>query len=366
MSSLPTSFKETIWWKQLPDGSIVCTLCPRNCKFEKDGSVGACGVRVRLNNKIYLAIYGKSSGWALDPIEKKPLFHFYPGSCAFSIGTIGCNLFCRFCQNWFISQSRLTPGSLKLPIRMDDLSPENAVALTRRSKCTSIAYTYNEPIVWYEYMVDTAKLARKYGIKNVMVTNGYINEEPLIELAKYMDAANVDLKGDKNFYERLTGTFKAPETIMSTIEIMKERGMHVEVTILVIPGWNDKEELFRFVAKWMLDKFGPEEVPVHISRFYPNYMMRSTSPTPVETLIKARKILMEEGIKYVYLGNVPGHPGEHTYCPNCGKLVIKREGFLLTKWNLDEHNRCKFCGHQINIRGTYKPEKSWIGFHMFF
>lgn len=365
MFSLDSRYKETIWWEKLPDGSLMCTLCPRQCRFPKDRTVGACGVRVRLNDKIYLGIYGKVSGVALDPIEKKPLYHFYPGSCAFSIGTIGCNLFCLFCQNWHISQARIRSESLKLPMRMDDLLPEDAVEFAVRNRCTSIAYTYNEPLVWYEYMLDTAKIARKRGVKNVLVSNGYINEEPLEELAQYIDAANIDLKGDEKFYKKLTGSFKAPETIMNTIETLVKRGALVEVTILIIPGWNDDEKFLRKIGRWLVDTFGPEKVPLHLSRFYPMYKFRSAEPTPVRTLEKARKIMLEEGLKYVYTGNVPGHEGENTYCPDCGKPVIKRRGFAIIEWNLDEQNRCKYCGYPINIRGTLKIEKSWLYYHFF-
>ena len=360
------ALKVAEWWIMREDGSIQCKLCPRECIIRENGFPGACGVRVRLNDKFYLAIYGKTSGWALDPIEKKPLFHFYPGSCAFSIGTIGCNLFCIFCQNWIISQARIKPKTLKFPLRLEDLSPERAVELARKNGCSVIAYTYNEPIVWYEYMLDTAKLAKRNGLKNAMITNGYINEDPIRELAKYIDAANVDLKGDENFYSRLSGAPKAPEAVMRAIEILVESGVHAEITILIIPGWNDKEEFFRRVARWVMDKFGPEKVPVHLSRFYPNYMMRAVPPTPVRIIEKARKILMEEGLKYVYIGNVPGHPAEHTYCPNCGKPVIKRNGFWITDWKLTDDNRCSYCGYKINIIGKYKQEDSWLRFHMLF
>jgi len=361
--STPTHFKESYWWRESSEGILICTLCPRECRFERDKTVGACGVRVRLNNKIYLAIYGKTSGWAMDPIEKKPLFHFYPGSCAFSIGTIGCNMFCLHCQNWFISQARISPHTLKYPMQLESLSPEDAVNLAKENNCTSIAYTYNEPIVWYEYMLDTAKLAKKHGLKNVIVSNGYINEEPLSELVKFIDAGNIDLKGDSIFYQRLTGTFKAPETILRTIEILKEHNVHVEITVLVIPGWNDKEEFIKWVARWIMENFGAEEVPLHITRFYPNYMLRSIPPTPIKTLEKARETAIREGLKYVYTGNVPGHKGEHTYCPQCGKPVIKREGFYITEWNLNDENRCRFCGYRINIRGRLKRERKWFYFY---
>jgi len=365
LASVLSSLKETKWWKVLPDGALMCTLCPRYCRFPTEKTVGGCGVRIRLDGKIQLGIYGKTTGWALDPIEKKPMFHFYPGSCAFSIGTIGCNLFCRFCQNWVISQSRISAKSLKFPLRLDDLPPETAVKYAKENGCTSIAYTYNEPIVWYEYMYDTAKLAHKEGIKNVMVSNGYINEDPLKELAPYIDGANIDLKGDETFYRKLTGTLKAPETILNTIKILKEKGTMVEITILIIPKWNDSEDFFKWIGKWVLDNFGPEGLPVHLSRFYPNYKLRSLPPTPVRTIEKARGILMELGLKYVYVGNVPGHPGEHTYCPNCGKPVIKRDGFIITEYNLTDDNKCKFCGYKISIRGNYRMERSWVYFHIF-
>ncbi|MHA1617111.1 MAG: AmmeMemoRadiSam system radical SAM enzyme [Candidatus Njordarchaeales archaeon] len=366
MEPLPDGFKLAKWWILREDGAIKCELCPRECVISKDGLPGACGVRVRIGGKFYLAVYGKTSGWALDPIEKKPLFHFYPGSCAFSVGSIGCNFFCRFCQNWVISQARIQPKNLRFPLSLEDLPPERIVELAKRNNCSVIAYTYNEPIVWYEYMLDTAKLARQRGLHNAMVTNGYINEDPLKELVEYLDAANVDLKGDKNFYSKLSGAPKAPEAVMRTIEILVENGVHTEITILIIPGWNDKEEFLRRIARWVMDNFGPEKVPVHVTRFYPNYMMRSTPPTPVRTIEKAREIFLSEGVKYVYVGNIPGHAGEHTYCPNCGRAVIKRDGFLITDWKLTEDNKCIFCGYKINIVGNYKPEDGWMRFHWFF
>ncbi len=362
MSVLQKYFKEAMWWEKDDKGNIICRLCPRNCILSKDGQVGACGIRVRYNGRLYLATYGLVSSMALDPIEKKPLFHFYPGSCAFSISNIGCNLFCIFCQNWHISQARVSPKRFSIPVPMEEASPEELVKFAKANKCSSIAYTYNEPIVWYEYMLDTAKLARKNGVFNVLVTNGYINPEPAEELAKYLDAANVDLKGDVRFYKKLAFAVKAPEAVMETIKLFVEKGVFVEVTYLVVPRWNDSEEVMKKIFGWIYDEFGGERVPLHISRFYPHYKMRNVPPTPIRTLNKAYELAKEIGLKYVYIGNVPGHEGEHTYCPRCGRPVIKRRGFEIIEWNLDEENRCKFCGYKINIRGKYKPERSWIHF----
>lgn len=361
------AIKTAMYWRRLEDGTIECLLCPRHCKFREHGDVGVCGVRMRLGNELKTLVYGKTSGWAIDPVEKKPLFHFFPGHSTFSLGTIGCNFLCRHCQNWFISQARFKRGSLKPPIRLEDLPPEEIVKLARAHNCISISYTYNEPVVFYEYMLDTAKLARKHGIMNIMVTNGYIEEEPLSELAKYIDAANVDLKGDKRFYKEVCRADPGPEVVMRTIEELHRRGVHVEVTCLIIPGWNDTDEFFRSVAKWVYETFGPDAVPLHFTAFYPAYQMQDRDPTPPQTLIRAREIAMKEfGLHYVYTGNIPWLEGEHTYCPECGRVVIRRYGFYIEEWNLDEHNRCKFCGAQIRITGRYSPNRSWVVFHMLY
>ena len=359
------TLKEAKWWELRTDGVIQCELCPRHCVFKEEGDVGACGVRMRIGDKLVSLIYGKTSGWAVDPIEKKPLFHFYPGSAAFSIGTVGCNFFCLHCQNWFISQARFKKGNTTPPIPLDELPPKRAVELAKTYNCTSIAYTYNEPLIFAEYVYDTAKLAEKEGIKNVLVTNGYVEEEPLRDLMKVIDAANVDLKGDERFYREVCGVRDGFEVVKRTIKTMKENGIHVEVTCLIIPGYNDKDEFFESVAKWIYDEFGPDAVPLHFTAFYPNYRMTNVPPTPASALLRARKIAMKRvGLHYVYTGNILHTEGETTFCPSCERPVIRRRGFSIVEYKLDENNRCKYCGTRINIVGKYKPESSWLFFYL--
>jgi len=331
---------EALFYKVMDGGKVKCGLCPRGCVISQ-GSVGFCRVRLNLDGKLYSWIYGRASSVAVDPIEKKPLFHFHPGSDIYSVGTVGCNLSCLHCQNWSISQA-----GMKYPyIRM--YPPEQIVEEALKYGCKSIAFTYNEPTIAYEYMLDTFKLAKEEGLRTVSVTNGYISREPLLELIPYLDAANVDVKAfTDEFYMKVCGGAKL-KPVLETVEIMHRRGVHVEVTYLVIPGLNDREEEFRSFASWVAS-IDPE-MPTHFSRFFPMYRMTDRPPTPVETLKKARKTAIEQGLKHVYIGNVPGEEGETTFCPRCGKPLIRRYGFTILDYNLTEDGRCKFCERKIKI-----------------
>ncbi|RLF90107.1 AmmeMemoRadiSam system radical SAM enzyme [Thermococci archaeon] len=341
--------KEAKYWEPLDGKKVRCHLCPLNCIIN-EGKRGSCRVRVNINGKLYALNYGKVSSIALDPIEKKPLFHFWPGSCAFSIGTVGCNMHCKHCQNWEISQADESFPYLQ------DATPEAIVRLAKHYECESIAYTYNEPTIWYEFVLDTAKLAKKEGLNNILVTNGYINEEPFRELAPYIDAMNIDIKAfNDRFYMKIAGV-PSGDPSRKVAEIAKnEFGIHVELTYLIIPTLNDRDEEIRNFARWVVNNLG-DDTPVHFSRFFPHYKLLHLPPTPVETLEKAYKIAREEGLKFVYLGNVPGHKGENTYCPRCGELLIERWGFEILRYEIQD-GKCKYCGRSIPIIGEYKRKK---------
>jgi len=330
--------KEAYFYKKLDNHGVQCQLCPRKCIIQP-GKRGYCEVRENRNGVLYSLVYAKPCAIHIDPIEKKPFFHFLPSSYALSVATAGCNLDCVFCQNWQISQAR--PEEVKYTY----LEPEELIERVRKSGTTTIAYTYTEPTVFYEYMYDTAKLARAGGIRNVMHSNGHINEEPLRQLCKYLDAANIDLKGfSKKYYSEMSqGDL---DSVLKTLKILKEEGVWVEITNLILPGYNDDDETIIKMCLWIKENLG-DGVPVHFSRFWPMYKMLSLNPTPLATLEKARKIALDCGLKYVYIGNVPGHEGENTYCPGCGKAVVKRSGYSILEENLDEQGRCKFCGEKI-------------------
>lgn len=310
-------------------------------------------MRKNIDGRLYTYVYGLLTAANLDPIEKKPLSHFNPGSAVFSISTPGCNFFCQFCQNWEISQSRLEKGLYGM-----QYTPERVVSEALRLGADGISYTYNEPTIFYEFMLDTAKLAKRSGLFNTMVTNGYMTQEALQELSKYMDAATVDFKGGGNpdFYRKFMGV-PDPSPIYDTLLAMKEKGMHVEVTNLVVPLVGDDEDDLKKLARWIADNLGVE-TPFHLLRFYPHYKMIDYPPTDVQKLDQLASIAREEGLKHVYVGNVWGHPLEHTYCPRCGYKVIERRGFFITKWNLTDDNRCPRCGYKLNIRGSYR-KRNW-------
>jgi pyruvate formate lyase activating enzyme len=328
--------KEAKYYVPTPRGSR-CQLCPNECTVE-EGDTGDCRTRVNENGRLYSIVYGNPCAVHVDPIEKKPLFHFLPESRAFSIATAGCNLACLNCQNWQISQK--TPKET----RNYDLMPQKVVEQAEKNNCDSIAYTYSEPIVFYEYMVDSAKIARERGIKNVMITAGFIKDRPLRDLCKHIDAANVDLKSFSNdTYMRLNAGELEP--VLNTFKIMKKEGVWVEITNLVVPGWTDDLGMIEEMCNWLYDN-GFKDSPLHFSRFTPMYKLKHLSSTPVETLNRARKIAMNAGLNYVYIGNVPGSEGEDTLCPECGEKIIDRRGFFIRENHMD-NGKCGHCGHTI-------------------
>ena len=332
--------KEAMFYTSLPEGEIRCSLCNHRCKI-KEGKRGICGVRENRNRKLYSLVYGKVVAEHIDPIEKKPLFHFLPGSRAFSIGTVGCNFHCKHCQNFDISQY---PQEHKGEIIGQDRTPEQIVAAAKAAGCETIAYTYNEPTIFYEFAYDTALLAQKEGIKNVFVSNGYMSSDAARDIAPYLDAINLDVKAfnDKSYKEVCAARLKP---VLKTIQLMKELGVWLEVTTLIIPGLNDGEQELRDIARFV--KGVGHEVPWHVTQFYPAYKLLDKPRTPVATLRRAREIGMEEGLRYVYEGNVPGEGGENTYCYACGAVLIERYGLTLIQNRLQD-GKCPECGASID------------------
>lgn len=344
---------ESRFFERFGNNLVRCAICPRRCVI-KPGERGFCGTRENRGGRLVSLTYGELTALAVDPMEKKPLFHFYPGSLAFSISSLGCSFRCPWCQNWQLSQAR--PG--EVPTR--HVEPEEVVSMAKKRDCASIAYTYNEPLVNLDYIEDVGKIARREGVKNVLVTNGYISLDSLDEVVKLIDAANVDWKSFNEgvYREHIKGDLKS--VLEATVE-MKRKGVHVEVTFLVIPDLNDGAEEMREMARYLVENLGPD-VPLHLSRFYPHYKFRFKPITPYETLAKNREIAMGEGVRYVYVGNVPGSEFESTYSPSCGRRVIGREGYSITEWNLDEDMRCKFCGEHLPIIGRREIHRSSLFF----
>ncbi len=329
----PASF-----WQTIKGNIIQCLLCPRKCVLDVNQR-GVCTVRINKDGKLYSLGYGNPVAVHIDPIEKKPFFHVAPGEPIFSLAVAGCNMRCIFCQNWQISQSR--------PDETENyqMTPENVVDSTIKNKCRFIAYTYTEPIVFYEYMLDIAKLAKTKGLKNTMHSCGYINPEPLKELLKYMDAVNIDLKGfSEEFYKKI-GLLAQLQPVLDTLKTIKQEGVWLEITNLIIPEFNDDPKKIRQMCVWIKENLG-DEVPLHFSRFTPQFKLMNLPPTPIEKLEEAYNIAKEVGLKYVYIGNAPGHKYENTYCPNCGKLLVKRTGYETSEINIKE-GKCEFCGYKI-------------------
>lgn len=321
----------------LENQRIRCELCPRRC-LVANGYRGFCGVRENRGGKYYTLVYGNPCAAHLDPIEKKPFFHLLPATTSFSIATAGCNFRCKFCQNWEISQAR-PEETYNL-----DLPPERVVELAKKMRARSIAYTYVEPTIFFEYMLDTAKLAKKEGLLNVCHSNGFINPAPLRELCQLLDGANIDLKSfTEEFYGEMSQGRLFP--VLQSLKIIKEQGVHLEITNLVIPTKNDDPALIKSMCTWIKKELGPE-TPIHFSRFYPLYKLRNLPPTPVTTLERSRRVAMEAGLEFVYIGNVPGHEGENTFCPRCHKLLISRQGYFVREININK-GKCKFCGKPI-------------------
>ena len=327
------------WWHALDDGRIQCDLCPRDCKLH-EGQRGACFVRKMQDGKMVLTTYGRSSGFCVDPIEKKPLNQFYPGSSVLSFGTAGCNLACKFCQNWDISKSR------EMDRLMDQATPQAIADSALRLGCNSVAFTYNDPVIFAEYALDVADACHAKGVKTVAVTAGYIHAEPRREFYAKMDAANVDLKAfTDEFYFKLTGAHLQP--VLDTLRyLVKETGVWTEITTLLIPGKNDSDAELEAECKWIAENLG-KDVPLHFTAFHPDWKMRDVPATPPATLRRAREIGLRAGLRYVYTGNVHDEEGGTTYCPSCGEAVIVRDWYDIRGYHLSESGNCEHCGTQL-------------------
>ncbi len=331
--------------KKQTDGRLLCTLCPRDCKLA-DGQRGLCFVRKRQGNKIELTTYGRSSGFVIDPIEKKPLHHFYPGSSVLSFGTAGCNLSCKFCQNWDMSKSR------EMDILQSPATPEAIARAAQQHQCHSVAFTYNDPVIFYEYAVDTAIACHESDIKTVAVTAGYINERARAGFFQHMDAVNVDLKGftEAFYHEFCSGSL---QPVLDTLEyLVQETHVWTEITTLLIPGENDSEKELDAMTSWITEKLGAD-VPLHFSAFHPAYKLINHPSTTHTSLLQAQRIAQKNGLKYVYLGNVHDPENASTHCPYCGETVIGRAGYTITKWQLDTKGRCTSCGQALP--GIFDP-----------
>lgn len=330
--------KEALYYKKIDTKTVECQLCPRHCRLT-DGQRSFCRAREPKEGKLYSLVYGLCCASHIDPMEKKPLFHFLPGTQVFSIATAGCNFRCKHCQNWQISQ--FGPEETF----NQDLAPQKIVQLTKENRCPSLAYTYTEPSIFYEYMLDTAKLAKLEGIKNMYHSNGSLNPQPLEELSLYLDAANIDLKAfDQDFYSQICAGYL--DTVLNTLKTLKRNKVWLEITNLIIPSLNDDFTKIKSMCVWIKENLS-DETPLHFSRFWPQYQLRNLAPTPTQTIEKARQIALDVGLKFVYIGNIPGHPAESTYCPHCKKIVINRIGYSILENNLKEKGNCKFCNYPI-------------------
>lgn len=336
----------TRFWHRLDDGRVQCDVCPRECKLH-EGQRGLCFVRARLDDAIVLTTYGRSSGFCVDPIEKKPLNHFYPGTSVLSFGTAGCNLACKFCQNWDISKSR------EMDTLASKAAPQTIAQAAKDAGCTSVAYTYNDPVIFHEYAIDTAQACRELGIKSVAVSAGYHKPEARREFYQYMDAANIDLKAfTEDFYWKLTGSHLAD--VLDTLQYLKhETKVWFEITNLIIPGHNDDPKEIEAMSRWIVDNLGCD-VPVHFSAFHPDYKMLEVPATPPETLTLARRIAMEHGIHYAYTGNVHDSDGDCTRCHQCGEKLIERDWYEILNWHLAPGGVCPKCA--TPVAGVFDDE----------
>jgi pyruvate formate lyase activating enzyme len=340
----------TRYWHTLDDGKIQCDLCPRACRLSEKQR-GLCFVRARLENQIVLTTYGRSSGFCVDPIEKKPLHHYYPGSSVLSFGTAGCNLACKFCQNWDISKSR------RMDTLMDQASPAQIAQQAKALGCRSVAYTYNDPVIFHEYAIDVAQACAAQGIKSVAVSAGYICEQPRKEFFAVMDAANIDLKAfNDDFYYRITGAHLQP--VLDTLLYLKHQTkVWLELTTLLIPGLNDGHRELDAMTRWVVAELGPD-VPMHFTAFHPDYKLREYPPTPPETLMRARQIALDNGLYYAYTGNVHDGVGGSSYCHHCQARVIERDWYQLGHYGLTDSGLCLHCGEPFH--GVFEgPAGQW-------
>ena len=339
MNTVQSTDFPTRYWTLLDDGRIQCDVCPRYCQL-KEGQRGLCFVRSRQNDQIVLTSYGRSSGFCIDPIEKKPLNHFLPGTPVLSFGTAGCNLSCKFCQNWDMSKSR------QMDTLADQASPEAIAEAAQKYQCRSVAFTYNDPVIFLEYANDTADACHELDIKTVAVTAGYITKPAMQDFFSHVDAANVDLKAfTDSFYHKLCGGHLQP--VLETLQYLKhETSVWFELTTLLIPGENDSETELQEMTQWVVENLGTD-VPMHFSAFHPDWKMMDKPPTPPSTLGRARQIARENGVRFVYTGNVHDAEGGSTWCPDCGQLLIERDWYVLGQWNLDHKGCCSNCGYQL-------------------
>ena len=328
----------TRYWHELADGKLQCDVCPRRCQLA-DGQRGLCFVRARRGDEIVLTTFGRSSGYCVDPIEKKPLNHFLPGTPVLSFGTAGCNLTCRFCQNWDISKSR------EIDTLADQAPPEVIARAARELGCHSVAFTYNDPVIFMEYAIETARACHALGVRTVAVTAGYICDEPRREFFAHVDAANVDLKAfSDTFYRKLCGA--SLDAVLETlVYLRRETDVWLEITTLLIPGENDSDAELEEASRWVVENLGPD-VPWHFSAFHPDYRMRETPATPPATLTRAREIARRHGARYVYTGNVHDPAGQSTYCHGCGGVLVGRDRYVLSDWNLSDDGHCRRCGER--------------------
>lgn len=333
----PRFIAEARYYEKLPHSKIKCKLCPRECVID-DRERGYCGVRENRGGTYYTLVHSRVCAANVDPIEKKPFFHFRPGSLAFSVATAGCNVNCKMCQNWDISQAR--PEQ----VHAQYLPPREVAQIARRNGCASVSYTYSEPVVFYEYMMDSAESARALGVRNTVVTGAYIQYRPLVELSRRVDAIKVDLKGfSETFYkEVVNGDLKS---VLDALVAMRKLGVWNEIVYLVIPALNDTDQQFQGLARWVKANLGLD-VPVHFTRFHPEYLLKNLPPTPLRTLERAKSVADAEGLHFVYIGNVPRHPAENTYCPKCRKPVVARAGFTIESMHI-QGGRCRFCREPI-------------------
>ncbi len=345
------SIVSTQYWHRLDNGQIQCDVCPRHCRL-REGQRGLCFVRQRLDDAVKLVSYGRSSGFCVDPIEKKPLHHFYPGSRVLSFGTAGCNLACKFCQNWDMSKSR------EMDTLADAASPQRLAAVARETHCRSVAFTYNDPVIFLEYAVDVAVACHEAGVKSVAVTAGYIDPEPAAAFFAAMDAANVDLKAfSERFYHRICGGHLAP--VLDTLRYIKhETDTWLETTTLLIPGENDSERELHELCAWVMENLGPD-VPMHFTAFHPDWKMQKSPPTPPATLTRARRIAREHGVRYAYTGNVHDRAGASTLCHHCANVLIERDWYELGRYDVDANGVCRACA--TPLPGYFDPAPGRAG-----
>jgi len=329
--------KEAMFYTKLDKKRVVCELCPRHCVIES-GKRGFCRNRENREGILYSVVYNHPCSMGVEPIEKAPFYHFLPGTMRLTLATAGCNQQCKYCQNWELSQSSMED------LQNYYLTPEQVIKASQEQNLKIICFTYTEPMVFYEYMYDIAVLAKKAGIKTAVVSGGFVNTEPLKKICKVVDAIKIDLKGfDETFYRDVCGSELAP--VLNACKTIKNSGVHLELVNLVVPSLNDDTNKIKAMCLWIKEYLGTD-VPIHFSRFFPQYKLQNLPPTPISILEKAVKIAQNEGLKYVYIGNVPGHKNDNTYCPDCHKLLIKRQGYSIIENNLIK-NKCKFCGSEI-------------------